>query len=73
MIYVYEYEARNRFSADWICLQGIDCGLGSIGMGGDISWRFPGFGSKDQTIFASSPGGIRFEKEILSKEVHGTV
>jgi hypothetical protein len=42
-------------------------------MGGDISWRFPGFGSKDQTIFASSLGGIRFEKEILSKEVHGTV
>jgi hypothetical protein len=34
MIYVYEYEARNRFSAGWICLQGIDCGLGSIGMGG---------------------------------------
>jgi hypothetical protein len=28
---------------------------------------------KDQTIFAASLGGIRFETVILNKEVHGTV
>jgi len=42
-------------------------------MGWDIAWRFPEFGSKDQTIFAASLGGIRYETEILNKEVHGTV